>query len=337
MQNNNPSIDSDAPRRAGLLVKVAAILFCVGSGMAVAYYHGAGYGLMLGIGFWVWIYYNVLKYRPKTQGDILHEQEMQLQRNLFRLYRRWIIYFFLIIGISNAVLYLVTRKLGLLGVFDMMSIVLLLLFLSRIRNNAGQESRESVASEMGFEFSQTGDISSVHEKLRTFGQDSRIGNVFSGVMEGYPVRIFDFSYAWMKKAVYEATLLEITNSKKCPNMFILSKSSAFGETFDATRFFSGVSVQLEGDFSNYFDLFVENYAEDEIRQFLAPDLMAALIDTMSDLSFVFFDDKIYVVLSNNAEHGFLKDHFVEQVNKARFIITKWSLTLSKMNFASIRF
>jgi len=336
MQNNNPSIDSNAPGRAGLLVKVAAIVFCVVSGIVVARYYGVGYGVILGIGFWVWIYYNVLKYRPKTQGDILHEQEMHLQRSLFRPYRKWIMYFFLIVGISNAVLYLVTRELGLLGVFDMASIVLLLLFLSRIRNNAAQESRKSVASEMGFEFSQTGDILSIHEKLRTFGQDSRITNVFSGVIEGYPVRIFDFSYTWMKKAAYEATLLEITNSRKCPNMFILSKSDAFGETFDSTRFFSGVPVQLEGDFSNYFDLFVENYAEDEIRQFLAPDIMVTLIDTMSDLSFVFFDDKIYVVLSNNSEHGFLKDHFTEQVNKARFIVTKWSLTLSRMNFTSSR-
>ena len=56
MQNNNPSIDSNAPGRAGLLVKVAAIVFCVVSGIVVARYYGVGYGVILGIGFWVWIY-----------------------------------------------------------------------------------------------------------------------------------------------------------------------------------------------------------------------------------------------------------------------------------------
>ncbi|MBP9752037.1 MAG: hypothetical protein KBD19_04215 [Candidatus Moranbacteria bacterium] len=338
MQNkNNSSINPDNPKRTSFLVKVFAFLFCIIFGIAVAHYDGAGDGIIFGVGLWAWIYYNVLKYRPKTKGDILHEQEMRLQRNLFRPYLKKVIYFFLIVGIGNVALYLVTREPGLLGALGMVIFVLFLLFFSRIRNNASKESRQLVASEMGFAFSQTDDILSVHEKLRTLGQEPRITNVFSGIIEGYPVRIFDFYYKWMKKASYEATLLEITNSRRCPNMLILSKSDAFGETFDATRFSPGVSVRLEGDFSNHFALFVENYAEDEIRQFLTPDLMVALIDTMPDLSFMFFDDKVYVVLSNKSEHGFLKDHFVEQVNKARFIITKWSLTLSKISLASNRF
>lgn len=334
MQNENvSSVDSNDPRKTSFLVKMVAFIFCIVLGVVVAHYQGVGYGIVFCVGFWVWIYYNILKYKPKMREDILYEQEMQVQRNLFRPYLKHFLLFFFIVGIGNVMLYVVTKKLGFLFALDIVSIFLFFVFLSRIRNNASKENRELVASEMGFTFSQTGDISSVHEKLQTLGKDSRITNVFSGTIEGYPVRMFDFYYKWMKKAAYETTLLEITNNRKCPNMLIISKGDAFGETFDVAHVFPGVAVQLEGDFSNYFSLFVENGAEDEIRQFLAPDLMAVLIDTMPDLNFMFFDNKIYVVLSNNSEHGFLKDHFVEQVNKARFIIMKWSLTLSKMDFS----
>ncbi len=338
MQNENAlSSDSNNPRRTSFLVKIAAFIPCIVLGIAVAHYKSVGHGIAVGVGFWVWIYYNILKHKPKTREDILYEQEMQVQRNLFRPYLKQFISAFFILGIGNVVLYVATKKLGFLFALDMVSIFLFFIFLSRIRSNTGKESRETVAGEMGFVFSQTGDVSSVHKKLQSLGQDSHITNVFSGTMEGYPVRMFDFYYKWMKGAAYEITLLEITNDRKCPDMLIISKGDAFGETFDTAHVFPGVTVHLEGNFSDYFSLFVENGAEDEIRQFLAPDLMAILIDTMPDLSFMFFDNKIYVVLSNNSEHGFLKSNFVEQVNKARFIITKWSLTLSKISFSPNRF
>ncbi len=319
--------------RPGIFGKTIFSVLFLTLAIVIAHYKGVYLGIIAGSIFSWWLYQNAFRHRRKTHEDILYEQEIEAERNLFRPYfTHWKVFLGLIV-IANGVLFMVTQTWAPLFILDMIGVISGLLFLVKVKSDANTNEQETMAHEMGFSFLATGDVSSIPEKLQALGKNSRIAHVFSGTMEGYSVRIFDFYYQWMKQAAYETTLLEITNIRKCPNMFILSKRSTFGDTFDVTRVFPGVAVRLEGNFSDYFSLFVENSAEDEIRQLLAPDLMAVLIDTMPDLSFMFFENKIYVVLSDNSGHGFLKGHFAEQVNKARFIITKWSLTLSKMDFS----
>lgn len=332
MEDEINSSDSNVHKKVGFFGKLFAFIVCIIIGIVAGQYEGVFAGIFVCLASWGWLYFNVLKYRPKTREDVLYEQNLEVERTLLRPYKKKILYFGALLLFSNIIIFAVTKEFGLLVLLDTLCAVSFLYFSSKLKNNSDKIDRETIAQEMGFMFTQKGDTSLLHEKLIRFGTDIEVSNLFAGMVENFSVTIFDFRYRWMKKASYEVTMLEITNIKRCPNMLIVSKDSTFGETLNVENIFPNVTVELEGNFSNYFNLFVESGAEDEIRQFLTPDIMVALIDTMPELNFAFFDDKIYVVLSSNSDHGFLKDDFINQVNKAKFIISKWSLTLSKMEF-----
>ncbi len=301
-----------------------------GADLLIAYYKGMGSGIFAGFVFAVFVYLNVLRSKVRDKQDELHGEETKIRCKIFSPYKKRFLYALLVVVLLNMIFYAFARWWEMLILFDMIFLVVFLGFLSKIRLDAGKKEMLAAAQEMGFVYLPIGDVASIHGRLQTLGQDLRLVNVFLGTIDGRPARIFDFYYKWMKKAAYEATILETADIGTCPCMLIISKADAFGETFVPSKLFPGVYVRLEGDFDKYFTLFVEHDAEDEIRQILTPDIMAVLIDKMSDLSFMFFDNSAYVVLTNNSEHGFLKENFVEQVNRARFVIAKWAPALSRM-------
>lgn len=317
--------------RVGIVGQIIFSLLFLALAITIAHYKGVFMGIVSGIIFSWWLYQNMFRRQLKTKADVLYEQEMEVQRNIFRPYARIITYFFLVTFIGNIGLYFITEDSEFIAILDFIAATAFLAFLHIIMKRSGRQDIVSTTmSQAGFTLTSDGDILSTHEKIRFLGPCISMGNIFSGSIGGFPARIFDYSYEWMRDASYTVTFLEVTNVRKCPNMLIISKSDTFSETIIPDKIFPGIPVQLEGNFSEHFSLFVEGGAEDEIRQFLPPDLMAVLIDRMPDLSFLFLDNKIYIVLSNNSERGFLKDYFLEQIDKARFILGKWAVTLSRM-------
>lgn len=324
------SSTTNEPKKTTLMVKAVAFLFCIGLGYVATRYVGIGYGILFGVATWVWLYSIVLKDKPKTREEVLYEEEMETQRRLFRPYAAYVGYFFLTLLFGNAGLYAVTRNWNHLFFVDVVASIVFLVGFYFLSRKQGAPGMKEIAGQMGLDYAPLGDVSSVHQNLHSIGKDIRIKDVFSGTLEGYPVRIFDFYYTWMKDASNMVQLLEVTNNRLCPSMLIISKQDSFGETFDASRIFSGVAVDLEGDFSKYFSVYVEQGSEDEVRQFLTPDMMAVLIDTMPELSVLFFGDKLYVSLATNVEASFSKKRFEEQIEKVRFILSQWSPTLSRI-------
>lgn len=333
MQENIDEQDLSSPKEIGFLGKFLALILCLVCGVIAAHYKGTFSGIFVTVCVGGWVYFNVLKRGPKTREDILYEEQLELQRKAFNTYKSRIPYDLIVFVFVNLVVYFITRNIVLLIFVDLVFLGAWSFFISKSKNNSEVKDRITIAQELGLTFSQSGDTLFVHERLQHVGANTQISNVFSGKIESLPIAIFDFYYKWMKKTANKVTVLEITNTKNCPNMLIISKSDSFGETIKIENFFQGVKVDLEGNFSEHFDVFVESGAEDEVRQFLTPDMMVVLIDSMPELSFMFFDNKVYVVLST-AAFGFLKNDFVHQVNKVKFIISKWSLTLSKMEFST---
>jgi hypothetical protein len=319
-----------------LTLKITITVFFGILTIAIWIHQGAIGGIFSGTLFSLFLYRNVLNSRPKTGADILYEPSLEIERDVVRPYTKQLIYIFIIILIADVILYALTRNVtSLLTLFflEILALVSYYLFqIQSIHRYRDNQAKQDAAQEIGFTFSPTRDITAIHEKIRAIGSNPQITNIFTGNLQGFPCMLFDFHYVWMKKASYEVTILEITNEKLCPNMLIISKSHSFGNTFNLSAMFPGIPVTLEGSFSKYFSLFVERGSEDEIRQILPPDLMATLIDDMPDLSFLFFDNKVYVILGNDTGHGFSKDNFVAQIAKANAILDKWSLTLTKMTF-----
>jgi len=323
--------DSDKQNKISCLTEVIIFLGSLVSGIVVNHFWGFWKGAIVFIGFWIFIRSELS--RKKTKEDILYEKEAQFEKVLLRPYSKYIKYSLIIVGVLNIPLYFWSGTIFIPLVFDTLYMLAYVFFLGALAKKAHSQTRESIALEKGFTFSPQGDVLSLQEKLRTSWENVQIANIFSGMYEKYPVRIFDFSCQWTKHGLYSTTICEITNGRRCPNMLIISKQGIFRETFDMEKIFPGISVRLEGNFSNYFSLFVEQGAEDDIRQFLTPDVMALFIDDMPDISFLFFDEKVYIVLPDNGGY-FLKDYFVEQVNKAQFILTKWAPVLAKIDSVS---
>lgn len=329
MQNDVTSVGAEKAR-VGIVGKTIFILLFLVLAVTIAHYKGFMAGIGSGIVFSFWLHRNIFRYQLKTKADVLYEQELKIQRESFKPYIPYIGWFLLVIVGGGGALYVVTREAGTFIIFVTIVSIVFLLFFYLLKGRLSSQDIVTTMNQMGFMRASVVDISSIHERIQSLGKNIGMGNLFSGSVDGFSARIFDFSYEWAGDAGYNMTLLEVTNTRKCPNMLIISKSDTFCETISLNNIFPGVPVQLEGNFSEHFSLFVEDGAEDTIRQFLPPDLMAVLIDKMPDFSFMFFDDKLYIVISNNTEHGFLRDYFVEQVGKARFILGKWALTLSKV-------
>ncbi len=330
MQDEITSVGSEKAK-IGVVGRIFFALFFLALAIVITHYKGVLAGIGSGIVFFWWLYQNVFRRQLKTKADVLYEQELKSQRASFKPFIQYIGWFLLVIVEGGGLLYVVTRDAGALIIFVTIVSIVFLFFFYLLRGRlSGKDTITVAMNEVGFACTSGGDISSLHNRIRSLGQDISMGSIFSGNIGGLPARIFDLAYTWENKVGYAMTLLEITNVRNCPNMLIISKDDAFGETISPDRIFPGVSVQLEGNFSEHFSLFVEVGAEDNIRQLLPPDLMAVLIDKLTDFSFLFFDDKLYMVISNNSEHGFLRDYFLEQIGKAQFILGKWAVTLSRM-------
>jgi len=277
--------------------------------------------------------------RPKESEikEIILEQEAnRAQFESFSPYLKYLAMLLAVMIPISVVVYLVTNDASLIFWIDVTVAIVALLGIffgvglrERKRLEKEKNERTAFVEQLGFSLQSTADPSSLHELFGNIGEHLAITDVLSGKIERYPVRIFNLFYKWMKNASNSVLMVEITNTRMSPAMLILSKEDDFGGTIVPSRIFTGVLDQLEGDFNKHFTVFLEQRSQDEVRQFLTPDIMAILIDEMSAFNFLFFGDKLYIVLPSS-QYAFLKNHFVEQIKKTELIVGKWSLTLSKI-------
>lgn len=186
----------------------------------------------------------------------------------------------------------------------------------------------AIKEKFGLDFKEKEDVLSIHDKFRLIGDELKMTNVISGALSGFFVRIFDLNFKWMKNASYGATFLELSLPRDVPDMLIISKKGEFAGVIDAKKFFAGRSIELEGDFRDHFNVYVEEEGEPEVRRILSPDLMVLLIDELSDFSFLFFGNRLYIFL--NSSSGLLGEkYYMKQIGRANLVLSKWSRILER--------
>jgi hypothetical protein len=274
--------------------------------------------------------------KPKTKQDLLREKAAAEHKALLgshSILDKALIMTLVLLAIS-ALLMIQTRwplVQSISFVVLMLGLVSIFFFTARLQRTKALEDRRVVASEIGLSFSANGDPLKLPQLLRSFGKRSRIENVFSGMLDGFTIQIFDYIFVYTKNIEYRATMLEIITARTFPTMMILSRTDNLEGTIAPKQLFDGVPVQLEGNFSDHFSVYVARDAEDDVRLFLTPDIMATLIDDMPDTGYFFTENKVYVVITNNNEIHFRKELFIEEIAKVRFILSKWSPILSRNN------
>lgn len=154
---------------------------------------------------------------------------------------------------------------------------------------------QQFARDRGFEFSDTGEMESVHGALFSAGHSQSIIDVISGKEDGRPVRIFCYSYktgSGKSEETHHYTVLENTFTGAVPH--ILLSSDSLSSAVGGERYFSNDEVLMEGDFSKYFSLYVQKEFEIEAYQIFTPDFMQELIETSKEYNFEFSENKLYI-------------------------------------------
>jgi hypothetical protein len=149
-------------------------------------------------------------------------------------------------------------------------------------------------NKIGFNYSSSGDLSSVSGRVFRIGGSGRLSNVLSGTQDGYNTRIYNFQYMegsgrdshQVIQTVFEATL-----TTSVPDMLVLGPNIPwmnFTLTVDLAK------LTLEGDFNKYFTVYAVKDSELEVYQVLTPDVMADMIDRATNFSFELNANKLYL-------------------------------------------
>jgi hypothetical protein len=159
------------------------------------------------------------------------------------------------------------------------------------------EFTEEFGKSIGFNYTKSAGMETVSGKLFQTGHSQSICDVLTGVYQNISMRIFTlcFTIGYGKGShSYSYTVFESTLDKVVPDILLYSKLYQ-GVISD---FLSGdETVELEGDFNQYFKLRVPKGQEEEAYKIFAPDVMADLIDKAQNVSFEFVGNKLYIYAS----------------------------------------
>ena len=156
------------------------------------------------------------------------------------------------------------------------------------------EFTEEFGNSIGFSYIKSTGLDTVTGKLFQTGHSQSLYDVLTGVYQNISTRIFTFCFiiGYGKNShIYSYTVFESTLDKTVPDILLISKAHP-SAVFD---FLSGdETVELEGNFNEYFKLRVPKGYEEEAYKIFAPDVMADLIDKAKYISFEFVGNKLYI-------------------------------------------
>lgn len=154
---------------------------------------------------------------------------------------------------------------------------------------------EQIAQAIGFTHEVRGDATSITGRLLNIGHSKKMEDVISGTYQGYPIRIYDYTYTigyGKGSHVEHHTIFEVAFDKKLPDIFL---QPARYVLFSGNTGSDDISVTLEGDFNKYFILYAPKNYDMEIRVIFQPDLMADLIDKYQAYSIEIYENKLSVI------------------------------------------
>ncbi|HEX6258111.1 MAG TPA: hypothetical protein VFZ48_01370, partial [Candidatus Saccharimonadales bacterium] len=130
------------------------------------------------------------------------------------------------------------------------------------------------------------------------GHSQRVRNILSGQSQGLPFKLFNFEYTighGKYSHSHRLSVLSVTLPHNMPQLVIDSlveagsgRSSTLPITFDDSQ-----KIHLEGDFSQFFDVYApKNHGIDALT-ILAPDVMRTLLQQEAVCDIEIIEDRIY--------------------------------------------
>ena len=158
-----------------------------------------------------------------------------------------------------------------------------------------REFMQQIAESLGYTYSTSAPLESVSGVLFSDGHAQKIYDVISGTYKNFPVRLFTYQYTtgYGKSAhTFYTTCLELTYEASLPHILLYpGYIFAMGLMLDLDVF---EKVSLEGNFDDYFSLYVSKNAQVETREILTPDIMQELIQSFTNYKMEINGNKVYM-------------------------------------------
>lgn len=184
------------------------------------------------------------------------------------------------------------------------------------------------ASDIGYNYQDYGDISSVDGTIFDFGHSQDISRIVSGKYFGQDTRLFIFSTtigSGKNRRTKMYSSLEISFDAMLPNILLNNKKSwllSIEFPIDNEK-----KLELEGDFRKYFSLYVTKEYELEALQIFTPEIMQMFIEKADGLSLEIYKDKVYLYYPKEITK---KEQLMSIYGLAKEVITRLGSKFSLM-------
>jgi hypothetical protein len=182
--------------------------------------------------------------------------------------------------------------------FPFTVIAIILLRYGYLKYNVTESYVKQIAAEMGYTYEEIAPLDSVSGDTFLQGNSQEITHIFSGTQDGYSVRIFEFTYvegAGKTRRDYTNTIYELDCREKLPHILLNPYYGIIASTME--------KVELEGNFSNDFTLYVQKGEQIEVRELFTPDVMLQFVEHFKGYKFETFGTKLYVVDEDNISYN----------------------------------
>lgn len=202
-----------------------------------------------------------------------------------------------LISILIGIYLFINHKIEFNPLFVFIPLAILFLFFGFIFFKARKVFFTEYAKKIGFSFQGSEVSTEFTGSLFNNGHSRRATNLIKGIILNNPTKIFDYTYTigqGKNRTTYHFDVLEIQSSQHLP-IFTLKEKSGFlnfAPNIDVEK--NGTKLNLEGDFSKYFNLEVEKEFEIEVLQIFTPEFMADLCEHFKHLSIETTENRIYI-------------------------------------------
>lgn len=165
-----------------------------------------------------------------------------------------------------------------------------------------------------------------------------VSDFMTGELFRLPTKCFTVTF-WIEKMVekvsggkinvekevypYSYSVFELSIPSTVPPISIVAVST---DKDVRSYFLLEEEVLLEGNFNTMFSTSVGKGKQMEIREFLTPDIMEYLMQTMQNCSFLFGDGKLYVCTKKFD----LSKELIDTHSNITFLVSKWSPSFSRI-------
>lgn len=193
--------------------------------------------------------------------------------------------------------------------FSLFFIVLPISIIQWVTQHMKQLFVTQIAPMLNMTYSETG-ILPTQGYIFSLGHDRSIRNVFSGTYNNLPLRLYEYTYivgSGKSRTIHTFTVSEIDVGHTLPHLFMRPKLyPSMGNPPDTK------SLSHEGNFNDYFSVFIPADGQIEALQILEPDVMASFVDDFTKYGFETSDTKIYLFKGSSLTEN--RELLLEQVN-----------------------